>query len=52
MVNLIQASTATPQNNFSATELVASMMHKLSPELRLPFFDLDKLVRSFPHSKP
>jgi hypothetical protein len=37
MVSLIQASTATPQNNFSTTELIGSMMHKLSPELRLPF---------------
>src|SRR5437660_4012469 len=33
MISLVQASTATPQNSFSTTELVASMMHKLSPEL-------------------
>jgi hypothetical protein len=52
MVSLIQASTATPQKNFSTTELVGAMMHKLSPELRLPFLDLDKLVRSFPDSEP
>jgi len=33
MISLVSASTATPQNKFSTTELVASMMHKLSPEL-------------------
>jgi 3-oxoacyl-[acyl-carrier-protein] synthase III len=33
MVSLIQASTATPQNNVSTAELVGSMVHKLSPEL-------------------
>src|SRR3989441_10427409 len=33
MISLVQASTATPENKFSTTELVASMMHKLSPEL-------------------
>jgi 3-oxoacyl-[acyl-carrier-protein] synthase III len=33
MINLIQASTATPQNNYDTTELVGSMRHKLSPEL-------------------
>jgi 3-oxoacyl-[acyl-carrier-protein] synthase III len=33
MISLIQASTATPKARFSTTELVASMMHKLSPEL-------------------
>ncbi|HEX3084101.1 MAG TPA: hypothetical protein VHP99_06235 [Pyrinomonadaceae bacterium] len=33
MISLVQASTATPDNKFSTTELVASMMHKLSPEL-------------------
>ncbi len=33
MISLISASTATPQNRISTTELVASMMHKLSPEL-------------------
>jgi hypothetical protein len=37
MVNLVQPRTATPQNNFSTTELVGSMMHKLSPKLQLPF---------------
>ena len=33
MIGLVQASTATPENKISTTELVASMMHKLSPEL-------------------
>src|SRR5690349_13343286 len=33
MISLVSASTATPQNRFSTTELVASMMHKLSPDL-------------------
>jgi 3-oxoacyl-[acyl-carrier-protein] synthase III len=33
MISLVSASTATPQNKFNTTELVASMMHKLSPEL-------------------
>ena len=33
MISMIQASTATPQNKVSTTELVASMMHKVSPEL-------------------
>ncbi|HBB95600.1 MAG TPA: hypothetical protein DC054_09430 [Blastocatellia bacterium] len=33
MISLVSASTATPENKFSTTELVASMMHKLSPEL-------------------
>jgi 3-oxoacyl-[acyl-carrier-protein] synthase-3 len=33
MVSLVSASTATPAHKFSTTELVASMMHKLSPEL-------------------
>lgn len=33
MISLLQASTATPKNKFSTTELVASMMQKLSPEL-------------------
>jgi len=33
MISLVSASTATPENRFSTTELVASMMHKLSPEL-------------------
>ena len=33
MVNLMSAATATPKHLFSTTELVASLMHKLSPEL-------------------
>jgi len=33
MISLAQASTATPRNKFSTTELVATMMHKFSPEL-------------------
>src|SRR5437764_8271428 len=33
MNSLVQGSTATPQNMFTTTELVASMMHKFSPEL-------------------
>ena len=33
MISLVQASTATPEHKFSTTELVASMMHKFSPEL-------------------
>jgi 3-oxoacyl-[acyl-carrier-protein] synthase III len=33
MISMISASTATPRNRISTTELVASMMHKLSPEL-------------------
>src|SRR5438874_6925989 len=33
MISLVSASTANPENNFSTTELVASMMHKLAPEL-------------------
>ena len=33
MISLLQASTATPQNKFGTTELVATMMHKFSPEL-------------------
>lgn len=33
MISMISASTATPQNQISTTELIASMMHKLSPEL-------------------
>src|SRR4029453_17182161 len=33
MISLIQASTATPASKVSTTELVAAMMHKLSPEL-------------------
>jgi 3-oxoacyl-[acyl-carrier-protein] synthase III len=33
MISLVQASTATPEHKFGTTDLVASMMHKLSPEL-------------------
>ena len=33
MVNLLSAATAVPQHAFKTTELVASVMHKLSPEL-------------------
>ena len=33
MINLMSAATATPQHMFTTTELVASLMHKLSPEL-------------------
>src|SRR5229473_1472488 len=33
MINMISAATATPQHQFKTTELVASLMHKLSPEL-------------------
>ncbi len=33
MINLVSAATATPKNSFKTTELVAALMHKLSPEL-------------------
>lgn len=33
MINLMSAATATPKHLFKTTELVASLMHKLSPEL-------------------
>jgi 3-oxoacyl-[acyl-carrier-protein] synthase III len=33
MINLLAASTAVPQNVFRTTDLVGSLMHKLSPEL-------------------
>jgi 3-oxoacyl-[acyl-carrier-protein] synthase III len=33
MINLMSAATATPKHLFGTTELVASLMHKLSPEL-------------------
>jgi 3-oxoacyl-[acyl-carrier-protein] synthase III len=33
MINLLSASTSTPPHAFKTTELVASLMHKLSPEL-------------------
>jgi 3-oxoacyl-[acyl-carrier-protein] synthase III len=33
MINLLSAATAVPKNSFKTTELVGSLMHKLSPEL-------------------
>jgi 3-oxoacyl-[acyl-carrier-protein] synthase III len=33
MINLLSAATAVPRNVFRTTELVGSLMHKLSPEL-------------------
>jgi 3-oxoacyl-[acyl-carrier-protein] synthase III len=33
MINLLSAATAVPKNVFKTTELVANVMHKLSPEL-------------------
>jgi 3-oxoacyl-[acyl-carrier-protein] synthase-3 len=33
MINLMSAATSTPQHQFTTTGLVASLMHKLSPEL-------------------
>jgi 3-oxoacyl-[acyl-carrier-protein] synthase III len=33
MINLLSAATAVPKNVFKTTELVGSVMHKLSPEL-------------------
>jgi 3-oxoacyl-[acyl-carrier-protein] synthase-3 len=33
MINLISAATSVPKNVFKTTELVGSLMHKLSPEL-------------------
>jgi 3-oxoacyl-[acyl-carrier-protein] synthase-3 len=33
MINLLSASTSVPKNVFKTTELVGSLMHKLSPEL-------------------
>src|SRR5829696_1486869 len=33
MINLLSAATAVPQNAFKTTDLVGSLMHKLSPEL-------------------
>jgi 3-oxoacyl-[acyl-carrier-protein] synthase III len=33
MVNLLSAATAVPKHAYKTTELVASVMHKLSPEL-------------------
>ncbi len=33
MINLLSAATSTPRHVFKTTELVGSLMHKLSPEL-------------------
>src|SRR5262245_66331389 len=33
MINLLSAATAVPKNVFKTTDLVANVMHKLSPEL-------------------
>ena len=33
MINLLSAATSTPQHVFKTSELIASLMHKLSPEL-------------------
>jgi 3-oxoacyl-[acyl-carrier-protein] synthase III len=33
MINLLSAATSVPKNAFKTTELVGSLMHKLSPEL-------------------
>src|SRR6185503_17808493 len=33
MINLLSAATSVPENAFKTTDLVASVMHKLSPEL-------------------
>jgi 3-oxoacyl-[acyl-carrier-protein] synthase III len=33
MINLLSAATSTPKNGFKTTELVGSLMHKLSPQL-------------------
>lgn len=33
MINLLSAATSTPKHAFKTTELIASLMHKLSPEL-------------------
>src|SRR5258705_5314951 len=33
MINLLSAATSTPKHVFKTTELVGSLMHKLSPEL-------------------
>jgi 3-oxoacyl-[acyl-carrier-protein] synthase-3 len=33
MINLVSAATSVPKNVFRTTELVGSLMHKLSPEL-------------------
>src|ERR1044072_2883374 len=33
MINLVSAATSVPKNAFRTSELVGSLMHKLSPEL-------------------
>lgn len=33
MINLLSSATSTPQHKFRTTEIVAALMHKLSPEL-------------------
>ena len=33
MINLLYAATSTPRHSFRTSELVAGLMHKLSPEL-------------------
>ncbi|MFN2529936.1 MAG: hypothetical protein ABR555_01435 [Pyrinomonadaceae bacterium] len=33
MINLLSAATSTPKHTYKTTELVGSLMHKLSPEL-------------------
>ena len=33
MINLLSAATSTPQHAFKTTELIGSLVHKLSPEL-------------------
>ena len=33
MINLLSAATSVPKNVFRTSELVGSLMHKLSPEL-------------------
>ncbi len=33
MMNLLSAATSTPQHSFKTTDLVAALMHKISPEL-------------------
>src|SRR4029078_1487604 len=33
MINLLSAATATPPHSFKTTDIVAGLMHKLSPEL-------------------
>src|ERR1044071_858631 len=33
MINLLSSATSTPEHAFDTTELIASLTHKLSPEL-------------------